>query len=114
MALIKLDLTDIKVNKELDVLTFVHPKFSYRVLLNNPEFRKNLSNYILKTLPSQYLLIESQKDFYKVRETIECTPQERKQIYNLVNQRLNDLRNSKRTVRFPRIDYNAQMFYYIN
>lgn len=106
MALQKLNLTELKINKELDVLAIIHPSQTYKVLLNNPEFRNNLSNYIMKTIPNQYLLIESQEEFYELRKTIKCTTSEKTMIYNLIFQRFNELRTSKKPDNFSPINVN--------
>lgn len=111
MALNKLNLTWMKVNRELDILAFVHPNQTCRILLNNPEFRQKMSDYILKTIPTQYLLIESPEEFYRLRKIIKCTTQEKTQIHNLVSRRFNELRNRKKPFSPPQISVNAHRFY---
>lgn len=114
MALQKLNLTELKITQELDVLAIIHPSQTYKVMLNNPEFRKDLSDYIMKTLPSQYLLIESQEEFYETRKNIKCTTSEKTLIYNLVFQRFNELRNSKRADKSPPINGINNRIYFVN
>lgn len=98
MALQKLNITELKINKELDVLALTHPSQTYKIILNNPDFRKNLLNYIMKYIPThQYLLIESQEDFYKIKKIIKCSIKEKTLIYKLVFQRFNELRNCRKT-----------------
>lgn len=112
MALNKLNLTWMKVNQELDVLAFAHPNQTCRILLNNPEFRQILSNYIMKAIPNQYLLIESPEEFYRLRKIIKCTTQEKAQIHNLVSRRFNELRNNRnKTFNWSQINANAHRFY---
>lgn len=114
MALQKLNLTELKITKELDILAIIHPSQTYKVMLNNPEFRKDLSDYIMKTIPSQYLLIESPEEFYEVRKNIKCTTSEKTLIYNLVFQRFNELRNSKRADKAPPINGINNRIYFVN
>lgn len=106
-AVKKLNLTRIKVNKELSFLALIHPKQTHKILLQNPEFRKILLDYILQTIPSKHLLIESSEDFYELREIIKCTPQERTQIYNLVDQRINQLRNNQKSLSRQPISFGS-------
>lgn len=113
MALQKLNLTELKINIELDVLALLHPSHTYKILLNNPEFRKNLLDYIMKELPTQYLLIESQEEFYELRKTIKCTTSEKTMIYNLTFQRFNELRTSKRPDKSPPLNMNNNRLYFV-
>jgi hypothetical protein len=106
MALQKLNLTELKINKELDVLALLYPSQTYKILLNNPEFRKNLLGYIMQSIPTQYLLIESQEEFYELRKTIKCTTSEKTMIYNLTFQRFNELRTRKKPDKSSPINVN--------
>jgi hypothetical protein len=98
MSLKKLNLTRLKVNQELKDLACIHPNYTYKILLNNFEFRKNLSDYILKAIPNQYLLIESPEEFYELKKIIRCNAQERERIHELINKRFNELRNQEQTL----------------
>lgn len=100
MSIKKLNLTQIKVKQELAKMAKNHPSYTYRILLNNPQFRQDLLDYVLKKIIHQYSFIESSEDLYEFMKNIKCNTQERTQIYNLVDQRINDLR-TKRTFHHP-------------
>jgi hypothetical protein len=87
-----LNLTLLKVNKELDTLESIHSSYTYRVLVRNPEFRQSLLDYILRRIPNHYLLIDSEKDSSIIAKVIKLTSQERYQIYQLIEQRISRLR----------------------
>lgn len=111
MSLKKLNITQIKISQELELLAFVHSSQTYRILLNNPAFRHDLLNYISQKIPHQYLLIESQEEFEKIKKVIKCTPQERKRIHYLIHQRFNELRQVKRKFNYTYKVDNVQRFY---
>lgn len=101
MALQKLNLTEIKINKQLDVLALIHPSQTCKILLKNLGFRKDLLDYVMKSIPSEYLLVEvgSKEEFLNLCENIKCTTSEKTQIYNLTFKRFNELRNHKKQLK---------------
>ena len=101
MVLQKLNLTEIKINKQLDLLALIHPNQTCKILLKNLGFRKDLLNYVMKSIPNEYLVIEigSNEEFSEICENIKCTNSEKSQIYNLTFQRFNELRSNKRKIK---------------
>lgn len=87
-----LNLTLIKVNKELDTLEVMHSSYTCRVLFRNPEFRKSLLDYVLKQIPNQYLSIDSEQDSLIIAKVVQLTNQERRRIYRLIEQKIAQLR----------------------
>lgn len=96
MPEILLNLTLIKLNKELNNLAKTHPMMTCRAVLRNPSFRQDLVNYILKEIHSNYLLIDSKQDASVISRIVKFTNQERRQVSQLIHQRLCQLRQGNK------------------
>jgi hypothetical protein len=94
-----LNLTLLKVNKELDTLESIHSSYTYKIIVRNPEFRKILSDYVLRRIPNHYLSIDSEQDSSIVAKVVNLTSRERQQIYQLIEQGITQIRQNKSGVR---------------
>lgn len=94
-----LNLTLLKVNKELDTLEAIHSSYTYRIIVRNPEFRKILADYVLRRIPNQYLSLDSEGDSSIVAKIVNPTSRERQQIYQLIEQGITQLRQDNPGVR---------------
>ncbi|MBD1803918.1 hypothetical protein H6F98_00290 [Microcoleus sp. FACHB-SPT15] len=92
MTEILLNLTWLKLNKELSDLAAMHPSTTYKAILKNTSFRQDLINHILKEIHNDCLLVESTKDISVVAKIVKFTNQERMQVFQLIHQRLCQLR----------------------
>jgi hypothetical protein len=88
-----LNITWLKVNKELKNLADMHPHQTYKLLFRNPAFRKSLLNYILKQIPNRFLLIDSEEDYSHIEQIVTLNYKDKQKVYALIHQRINQLRH---------------------
>lgn len=82
----KLNLTFLKVKKELETFLISHPGHKYQIIVKNSEFRKRLLVYVLQRIPNQYLPVNSAEKLKLSAQAVQCSSPEKLQIQKLIYQ----------------------------
>jgi hypothetical protein len=82
----KLNLTSLKVKKELEFFLRNHSAPNYQIIVKDTEFRQKLIFYILQRIPNQYLPIKLGEKLTISSQVIQCSSLEKIQIEKLIYQ----------------------------
>jgi hypothetical protein len=86
MATIMVNLTLIKVIREMENILSIYPVQTYKQVAENPDLQQKLVAYILNRLPNKYITIDEEQLTEKLSQNISCSTWEQLEIEELVQQ----------------------------
>ncbi len=86
MATTMVNLTLIKVIREMENILSIYPVQTYKKIAENPDLQQKLVAYILNRLPNKYITIDDEQLTEKLSQNISISTWEQLEIEELVQQ----------------------------
>jgi hypothetical protein len=86
MATTMVNLTLIKVLREMENILAIYPTQTYKKVAGNPDLQQKLVAYILNRLPNKYITVDDEQLAENLSQNIACSTWEQLEIEELVQQ----------------------------
>ncbi len=80
------NLTLVKVIREMENILAIYPAQTYKQVAGNPDLQQKLVAYILNRLPNKYITIDDEQLAENLSQNISCSTWEQLEIEELVQQ----------------------------
>lgn len=112
MATTIINLTLLKVSREIEDLLSIYPALTHQKVLTDPDLRQKLLAYVLSRINNHYVAIDTESVSSLSSQSISCSTQEQLKIEELIQQGIYQLVNPENNRNFPCAPRNINYTYW--